>query len=440
MASTSNSIFTGSSAYSQDFQNLITRAVNIASLPITQLTSEKNTLAGQCTEMATLSGKFSNLQSTVTEISNALSNSCGVTSSAPTVVSASAGPGAVAGSYSILVSDPGAYSTMMTGTWNAAAGPAHTYQLWVGNIEYDITPADNSAASVATAINASRSGQVHATVVNVGSDAAPDYRLSLQSVSLTTDALDLRDAGSLAAVQHAGHAVQYEVGDSGVPVSSASRTLTIATGVTLNIQNSSATPVQINVTSSNSALAGALSDFAGAYNAAVTELGNQSGKSAGPLQGNSLVMQLSGVLSGIATFSGSGLNGLRDLGLDLGSDGKLTFDGSQLSTTVAANPGGVTAFLGSVSGSGFLARASSALTSVQDPVAGLLPTAQANLQNQITRLAGTIDTKQAQVDNLQTQLQKQMAAADAAIAAMEQQFSYLSNMFQAMQTAAQQYK
>ena len=37
-------------------------------------------------------------------------------------------------------------------------------------------------------------------------------------------------------------------------------------------------------------------------------------------------------------------------------------------------------------------------------------------------------------------MQRQMAAADAMIASMEQQYSYLYGMFSAMQTAAEQYK
>jgi hypothetical protein len=41
---------------------------------------------------------------------------------------------------------------------------------------------------------------------------------------------------------------------------------------------------------------------------------------------------------------------------------------------------------------------------------------------------------------LQINLQQQMSAADALIASMQQQYSYLTNMFQAMETAAQQYK
>ena len=442
MSTASNPIFTGSSAFSQDFQNVITRAVQIASLPITQLTNQQTTLANQSGEITTLTSRFSGLQSAVAEIGQALSNSCSAASSAPTVVTASAGSGAVQGDYSILVSDPGAYSTMMTGAWSGnASDPADTYQLWIGSSEYDVTPADNSAASVASAINTAYGGQVHATVVNVGSDLSPDYRVALESAALTTATLDLKDNGtSLAAVQNAGRPAQYEIDNSGQTVSSSSRTVNVATGVTLTILNSSTTPVDVSVTGSTSALARALSDFASAYNAAAAELTAQRGQSAGPLQGDALVQQLSGVLSGMATYTGSGLTGLGDLGLELGSDGNLTFDASTLNATASANPAGITAFLGSATGGGFLAAATNALDSVGDATSGLLGSAQSDLQTQITSLTNTIDDKQTQVDNLQTQLQNQMAAADAAIATMEQQYSYLSSVFQAMQTAAQQNK
>jgi hypothetical protein len=44
------------------------------------------------------------------------------------------------------------------------------------------------------------------------------------------------------------------------------------------------------------------------------------------------------------------------------------------------------------------------------------------------------------VDALTERLNAQMAAADAAIATMEQQYSYLSSMFSAMDTANKSYQ
>jgi flagellar hook-associated protein 2 len=443
MSSSTNAIFTGSSTYSQDFQNLITRAVSIASLPITQLTNEKTTLGNQSAEITTLASKFSALQSALGGIDQALGASYTANSSDTSVVTASVSSGAVDSNYSIKVTDMGAWSTMLTGTWNGAAGgTADPYQLWIGGTEYDVTAADNSAASVASAINSSYGNLVHATVVNVGSNSTPDYRVSLQSAKLTSDKLDLRDGStSLSSIQTAGRPAQYEINGSGNTVSSDTRTVNVATGVTLTIVGQSDTPANISVARSVTGLGNALSIFAAAYSAVAGELGNQHGKSAGPLQGQSIVSQLSGVLSGIATYTGSGsLSGLSALGLDLGSDGTLTYNDSELSATAASDSNGLAALLGSVSTGGFLKTANDALAAVQDPTSGVIAVTQSNLQSQIADLSKSIDDKQTQVDDLQTRLEQQMAAADASIAAMQQQYSYMSNMFQAMQTASQQYK
>jgi flagellar hook-associated protein 2 len=443
MSSSSNAIFTGSSTYSQDFQNLITRAVSIASLPLTQLTNEKTTLGNQSAEITTLGSRFSALQSAIQGIDQAYSNAYVATSSDTSVVTASVSAGALDSNYSIQVSDMGAYSTMMTGTWKGTAGgTADPYQLWIGGTEYDVAAADNSAPSVAAAINSSYGNLVHATVVNVGSNSTPDYRLSLQSAKLTTDELDLHDGSdSLAAIQTAGKPAQYEVNGSGNIVSSDTRTVNVATGVTLTIVGKSDTAANITVSRSITGLGSALSNFASAYNAAASELGAQRGASAGPLQGQSIVSILSSVLSGIATYGGTGaFSTLSALGLDLGSDGQLTFNSSELLTTAASDPEGLAAFLGSASGGGFLKKANDVLTAVQDSTSGVLATTQNSLQSQITNLSNSIDAKQTQVDDLQTRLQQQMSAADAAIAQMQQQYTYMSNMFQAMQTASQQYK
>jgi len=131
---------------------------------------------------------------------------------------------------------------------------------------------------------------------------------------------------------------------------------------------------------------------------------------------------------------------LSAVGLELGSDGQLTFNASELAASTASDPAGVASFLGSASGGGFLRAANNILTSLEDPTTGLFATTQSSLQSQITNLSNQIDDKQTQVDNLQTQLQQQMSAADAAIAAMQQQYTYMSNVFQAMQTADGQYK
>ncbi len=441
MSSTSGAIFTGSSSYAKDFQNVVARAVSIASLPLQQMTAEQTTLSKQSGEMAAVDQKVASVHSALTDIGKALNSSFDTKVSNPDVLSATVGAGAGEGTYSILVSEAGAFSTMMTRTWAAAEESAHTYELWIGAAKYDVQPADNSAASVAAAINSSYGDKARATVVNVGPASAPDYRISIQTVKLTEDLVDLRDGGSLQEQQTAGKAAQYEVNSSGITVSSDTRTVTIADGVTINLIAKNATAATVTVTRSVSALADALRRFASAYNSAVDELDKHRGASNGSLQGDPTVARVSAALAGMVTYaSGDGLTGLKDLGVDLGSDGKLTFNSFDLTTKSIQNAASVASFLGSSASGGFLMAADQAMKELEDPTTGLIKTAEAELKAQTARLENTISEKQAQVDALERQLSSRMAAADAMISAMEQQYGYVYNMFSAMRTASEQYK
>ena len=439
-STSTSSYFTGSSAFSSSLQNAINQAVAIASAPINQLTSQQTALTDQSDEVTTLNSKFTAVQSDVEAIGYALSSSFNADVSDSSVVSATAGQGASPGTYTIQVNTPGSYSTMMTSTWNAASGSAEIYQLSVGTKEYSVTPTDNSAASVAAAINSQYGNLVQATVVNVGSNSSSDNRISLQSTSLSTDQIGLDDGSgnNLAAQQTAGAAAQYEVDQSGNVVSSSSPTIDIAPGVTVTLLAKSSSPVTVTVTQDTSALSSALSTFATDYNSAVDEVDTNRGQSGGALQGQNIVNQLQQALAAIGTYSGSGTLGLQDLGLALGQDGHFTFDSDQFASTASSNLSGVDAFLGSASGGGFLKTATNQLTAIENSTTGLIPTTQTDLQNQLTDLQTQITDKQTQVSDLQTQLTAQMSTADASISTMEQQYSYLNEMFQAMQIDAQE--
>jgi flagellar hook-associated protein 2 len=185
MGTTSNAIFTGSSAYSSDFQNLISRATAIASLPVNLLNSDMTALTGQSSAMSTLDSKFEALQTAVSGIANALSGSAFQADiSDKTKVGVSLFSGAAEGSYLVDVVDAGAYATSLTkSAWIAPSGATRTYRISISGSTYPITAKDNSAAAVAAAINTQFGDQVRATVVNVGG-AIADYRISLQATRL----------------------------------------------------------------------------------------------------------------------------------------------------------------------------------------------------------------------------------------------------------------
>lgn len=442
--STSPTYFNGTSTFSTDLQNAITREVQIASLPITQMQSDETTLNSQTSELSTLTSKFTDLQTTVQNIDTAVSGSSFSTDvSAPAVLTANVTDGATEGNYTVLVQDVGAYSTSMSSsTWQATKGAANTYQLLVGGKSYNITPSDNSAGSVAAAINSQEGNLVQATVVNVGSQSTPDYRISLRSSTLDANPVNLQLSGSsLQAQQVTGRPAQYEVNGSGTTVTSNTDTVTISPGLTVTMLASSSTAVNVTLTRSSTALGAALSDFANAFNAAVDAVAGQRGQTGGALQGNPVVLDLANILGQIGTYNsqGASVNSLASVGLTLGADGHLTYDATGLLSADLTDSGSVTSFFGSAAKSGFLQMATNELTTALDPTVGDLPSSTTAIQTQLTSMNANITTKQAQIAQLQTQLTNQMATADSLISSMQQQYTYLTGMFQAMQTADLQY-
>lgn len=443
MGTTNNAIFTGSSQFSQDLQSVVQRAVGIASLPITQMKNDLTSLQNQSTALTGIDSKLVALQTAMQQIQDAMGAAYEATVSDATMLSVSLGDGAMEGVYSVDVVSAGSYGTSMTTSAWSSAG-AHTYELTLdgGVTKYAITPADNSIGNVAAAINSHYSDKVRAIVVNVGSTSSPDYRISLQAVQLGTGTPDILDNSSSLQTGTAGAQAQYIVNGSGITVSSTSRSVSIANGVTVNLlAPDSGTPVNITVTRSTSALSDALSAFATAYNAAVDEVDKQHGTSAGALSGQTVVNDLSQSLSEIGTYisPGSAVS-LADLGLSLDKTGHMTFSPFTLIAADMSNSSGVASFIGSPTSGAFLETAIDTLNTLLDPVTGSVKTAESDVQNQITDTNARISTKQDQIDQLQQQLLERMSAADALIASMEQQFSYITGMFQAMQVADQQYK
>jgi len=102
-----------SSSYSSDLQQVLSRAVAIASLPLTQLNSTLTTLQNRSTELQTLNGKFSAVQSAVQAISTAASSTNAQVSDS-SVIAAQSSATAAAGSYFIHVVTAGAPSSALS--------------------------------------------------------------------------------------------------------------------------------------------------------------------------------------------------------------------------------------------------------------------------------------------------------------------------------------
>jgi flagellar hook-associated protein 2 len=435
--------FNGQSQFSASLQQVITRAIGIASLPLDADQANLSTLTSKQTALQGLDTDFTNLQSSVASLQTALtSNSLSSSVSDGSIVSASLGSGANAGTYSIEVDNLGAYSTALSNAGATAVtdptsqgiSSSTTLTLNVNGTLTTITPASSSLDDLATAVNTQAAGQVQATIVNVGSTDSPDYRLSLTAANLGPNTIDLTDSSDTSVIQQSipGELASYLVGGLTTDLTSDSRTVTLAPGLTVDLLGQS-TPGQattITVGNDPAALASAFSSFAQNYNQAVDDLGQYHGQNGGALEGDSIVDTLTNVLQQLSSYSnGSPDTALANFGITVDDTGQMSVDTAAF--TAAANAGFSTlaSTLGGTTSGGFLQTASNALTSIEDPTVGTLKSEETAVTGEVTAQNTTIANEQARIAQLQTNITAQMVQADAAISALESQLSYVNGLF-----------
>ena len=423
--------FTGQSKFADSLQQVIQRAVGIASLPLASDQATLTSLNARQSALQGLGNDFSSLQGSIGLIETALqSNSLATSVSDGSVVQATLGADATPGTYSIHVDSLGAYSTALS---QAVSISDPSLTLTVDGAPLTITPASNSLSDLASAINTQSNGLVQAAVVNVGPNGAPDYRLSLTAAKLGAVAIDLSDSsGSLIAESHAGSAATYEVQGSATQLSSDSRTVTLAPGLTVNLlgASSSSAFTTIPVKNDASSLTSAFSVFAQAYNQAAGGLAQNHGQSGGALEGDSLIRTLNGVLQQLAGYSnGTPETSLANFGISIDTNGQLSVNTAAFTAAASANFAGLASTLGGSTTGGFLQAATNALNSVNDLTTGSIQVEENTAQDQITSQNGKIANEQAKIALLQSNLTAQIVKADAAISALESQLSYVNGLF-----------
>ena len=430
----------GGSTFGPDLQNALNRAIAIASLPIQQMTSEQQQIQAQSTELNTISGLFTTLQSDLQSFPTG-SGSSGLAAavSDQTVLQANLTGSSLQGSYSIKVLDPGSSSTALSKagstpvtdptTQNISSSASFT--LTVGTTNYTITPGSQNLNALAAGINSS-GAPVQATIVNLGSPSAPDYRLALQSTELGNIALQLNDGTTnFMTAPSPGASASYTI--NGQPpggITSNTDTVTIAPG--LNVTLEKAGTATVTVSANTSALSNALNSFVSDYNAVLAELQKQHGQSAGPLAGDSTVLTMQTSLRQLVNYTGGSgsITSLTQLGIQFTQQGTLSFDSTALSGLSSAQISDAFSFLGDPNTGGYLQSATNTLKGLLDPTTGVIPNEAQNLQTQNQHEAQAISAAQDRVNQLNTNLTAQMAAADALIATLQNQTQFIDGLFQ----------
>jgi flagellar hook-associated protein 2 len=316
-----------------------------------------------------------------------------------------------------------------------------TLSLVVGatNFPIHLVPANNNLVGLRDAINASGLG-VTATILTTGTGANPNYlSVTANGTGATTlKVIDDPTGANLNLLTNLNQGSDAIFKLNNLDVEKASNTINdVVPGATFVIAKTTAVGVNIKLSLATDAtqLSSALQDFASKYNATVDAVSVQVGKGGGLLNGEFLVRQIQQDLRQVNTFQGSGvIHSLADLGLQFGSDGKISFNTSTFNKLTDTQISGAFTFLGSTTtGLGGL---SSQFAQLTDPTIGLIKNQQDSYAATDKRLQGNISDLNARIAIMQASLTRQLQAADALQAQLTSQEQQLSGTIQSLNYSA----
>lgn len=213
--------------------------------------------------------------------------------------------------------------------------------------------ATDTLDQIVSKINASGFG-VSAAIIGDGSGSSP-FRLTLtsrNSGAVGEAVVDFAgaDLGLNTLTRGRDAVVFFGAADpaNAVLLTSATNSITSAVqGVTIDLARASTTPVTLTVTRDNSAIETAIGAFVDTFNKAIDKFQKYDSydddtKKKGVLLGDSTVAQLRSSLYNAVQGRAQGVNGpfqrLLDIGVTIGSGGKLAFDADKFRNAYAANP------------------------------------------------------------------------------------------------------
>ncbi|MEO7145609.1 MAG: flagellar filament capping protein FliD [Bryobacteraceae bacterium] len=424
---------TGVSTYSSDFQSILTRQVQIASLPVQVLQGQDATVLAAKVALDGFSSPIDALASSITALGTiASSQALSATSSDTTKVTVQDTGATAPANYTIsnITSIASAASeTSNSGYADSTSAPVSTtgtLKLVVGanNYTINLTPAQNNLVGLETAINNLGVG-LTATILTTGTGATPNY-LSVSSNVSGATTLQLFDDPTgantnLLTNHNQGSNAVFQL--NGVPISQASNTVNaVVSGLTFNIVGTTTgtQTVALSLASDSSQLSSGIQNFVSAYNTLFSQVQGQLSTANSPLSGDSIIQDVARNLQSLITYQGSGsIKSFSDLGITSDATGKLTFDPTVIAGYSPSQLAGAFSYFGSAT-TGFGAQAAN-FTQISDPVNGLITLQEASYTASDQSLQTQIATKTAQISTLQATLSRQLAAADALVAELQSQ-------------------
>jgi len=401
-----------------------------ATLPSSSITL--TTASGSSTTFATGSGAVGD---TLNDLSNAINGAgLGVTAS---VVSDSTGS-----RLAIISNNSGSAADFSMSepytSWTAPVIPAGE-TLGANSVTMSSATTPATTATIATTsgetytqLAAAINGVSPSLGVTATASTDPSGNQSLAITSNSSTPFSINEpssSGSSFSFTQATAGANASLTVDGVPISSASNTVTGAiSGVTLTLLGAApAVPVDLTVASNATQVSTAINQFVTDYNTAIGLVNAQftigSTGTEGVLGADSTVSNLQSTMEQALNYTATPAAGttttvstLNDMGITMGTDGTLSVDTSTLDSALTNDPGDVQNFFQGPTLNGFANSMTNALTTYTEPANGAFTVDLAGISSSNADLTSEINSFETNyIANQQTVLTAEYSSAEVAL-------------------------
>jgi flagellar hook-associated protein 2 len=417
------------------------------------IANQTSAVTAQISALGTLKSALSTFQSSLAALDTPSAFQLeSATSSDQTLFTATAGSGAVAGNYSVAVSQLAQAQQLLSGPVTATSLGSGTLTLSLGGTSFNVTltSSDDTLAGLAAAINSAGGNPGIGATVLQGS-AGPQLLLS-SSQTGAANTIQVSESGgspALAALTYgtgntANYTQEAAAQDaaftiSGVAFTSPTNAVSSAMGgVTLNLLGTSASgaaPATLTISNDTSTITSNIQAFVTAYNtlqSALVSLGgyDTSSSTAGPLMGdaglNGIQNQIQQALYSIVNTGSATYNTLASIGITTNSDGSLSLNSATLAGALGTNFSAVSQLFSSTSG--VAASINSDINTALGPNGSITAEGQTltDQENSLTQQSNRLNTQMAA---LTASLTQQYSALNALLSSLQSTSSYLTQAF-----------
>lgn len=423
-----------------DTESIVSGLISASAAGLSPLRSRSASISAATSTISEIASLMGTLKSATEELDTF--NEVGAysaTSSSDAIeatTNASALPGRVSVTVNQLASEQRTYSNAFASNSDALSIQGDlNIQVGTGDVETISVESSDSLQDIAEKINGMDS-RVAASIVFDGNE----YRLQVRGLDSGEDNA-MTFSGAMATslgldvvantVQQAENA---EIEIDGFTITSSTNQVNGALpGVSLSLNEVSATPIEINVETDTEALTEKLNGFVSAYNAVVERIHQEAGF--GAIEANNPVLagdsSLRTITTGLSRAATSAIGGefgdtLASVGISLNNDGTLSLDETELTEAIENDSANVQQVLaGDDTEDGVMDILRDLVDGYTATDTGLLDSKETTLNDRAEAIDERIEREEARLDVQAELLRRQFSAMDTTVATNQATLDYL---------------